>query len=115
MLGKVWSYTVKQWQHDDPSFEPHQCLLAGTWKRIAQLPNQEVQGVAPEVNLNEHVTYKPLPSANMSPEVQNRGVSGPTKGLVSSNFFKKKYKPEYATAMSPKKGLMKHTNTDNHR
>ena len=47
-------------------------------------------GVAPEVNLREHVTHIPLPSVNkaahcgfesqeMSPEVQNRGISGPTK------------------------------------
>ena len=26
----AWSHTVK---HEDPSFKPHQCLLAGTWKK----------------------------------------------------------------------------------
>ena len=45
-------------------------------------------GVAPEVNLGECVTDMPPPSANkMSTEVQNRGISGPTKRFMSSKFF----------------------------
>ena len=55
------------------------------------LTAKRLAGVAPEVNLRNHVTSTPLPSVNkaeptlalkprkMSPEVQNRGISGPTK------------------------------------
>ena len=54
-------------------------------------------GVAPEVNLRitEARKYASDPPwlwnpEQMSPEVQNRGISGPTKGLLSSKNFKKK-------------------------
>ena len=42
----------------DPSFMLHQCWLTGTWKRSA--------GVAPEVNLREHVTCMSVPNMNKS-------------------------------------------------
>ena len=51
----------------DPSLEPHQCLLTGTWKRMAQLPSwppRGLAGVTPELNLREHVTCTLPPSAN---------------------------------------------------
>ena len=52
------------------------------------------------VSVTPQVKHRPPPSTNKashpgpvetSPEVQNRDISGPTKGLMSSNFFKKKY------------------------
>ena len=57
----------------------------------AILTTKRLAGVTPEVNLMECVTCTPLPSVNkaahsafetqqeMSPKVQNRGMSGPTK------------------------------------
>ena len=60
------------------------------------LPANRSAGVTTEVNLKERVTCTPPPSANKaahsgfeaksrrSPEVQNRGISGPAKGLMSS-------------------------------
>ena len=56
------------------------------------LPAKRSAGITPEVSLREHVTCMPLASANKaahsglwnpedtSPEVQNKGISGPTKG-----------------------------------
>ena len=53
-------------------------------------------GVAPEVNLTEHTSCTPLPSANKTGhsgfETQRRhhgGISGPTKGHVSTKIFLK--------------------------
>ena len=57
----------------------------------AMLPAKRLAGVAPEVKLRECVTHVPPPSVNKaahfgfetreetSIEVQNRGISGPTK------------------------------------
>ena len=75
--------------------------FAGKWKRSARQPSA---GVAPEVNLREHVTLfvclrqvqirqNPLRLWNpeeMSPEVQNRGISGPTKRTHVLQKLKKK-------------------------
>ena len=36
-----------------PGFEPHHCLLTGTWKRLAQLAAKRSAGVTPEANLRE--------------------------------------------------------------
>ena len=62
--------------------------------------------VAPEVNLQERILRMPLPSANKaeptlalkprgdittSPEVRNRGISGPTNGHVSNKNLKKNF------------------------
>ena len=71
----------------------------------AMLATKRSAGVTPEVNLREHVTHTPPPSANKAAhsgfEIHRRhyqksktGVSvAPQKGLMSSkNFFKKKYK-----------------------
>ena len=67
----------------------------------AMLVPKRLAGVAPEVNLREHLTHMPMPSANkaphpgfeireISPEDQNRGISGLTKGTyVLQNIFKK--------------------------
>ena len=59
------------------------------------------KGVTPKVKLRERLLSMPLPSVNkaeptlarvgseeMSPEVQNRGISDPTNG--QQNFFLKK-------------------------
>ena len=43
----------------DPSFEPHQCLLAGTWQGA-----KRSAGVTPEVNLGERLTHTLLPTVN---------------------------------------------------
>ena len=57
----------------------------------ARLAARRLAGVTPEVNIREHVTFMPQPSANKAAqgtqEVQNRGISGPQKGHMSSNFF----------------------------
>ena len=68
----------------------------------AMLVTKRSAGVAPEVNLRECVMCMPLPSANKaahsgfethwretSPEVQNNGISGPTKRtrVLQKNFF----------------------------
>ena len=67
----------------------------------AMLATKRSGSVTPEVNLREHVTCMPPPSVNKaghsgfekqkkpSPEVQNRGINGPTKRLMSSKNFKK--------------------------
>ena len=57
-------------------------------------------GVAPEVNLKEHLTHKPLQNTNKAAhsdfkiprgDVQNRGISGQTKRTyVFQNFFLRK-------------------------
>ena len=56
----------------------------------AMLATKRLAGVTPEVKLSEHVKCTPPPSTNkaahsgcetkMSQEVQNRGISDPTKG-----------------------------------
>ena len=60
---------------------------------------ERLAGVPPEVNLGKCTSCMPLPSVNkattfgfkkeqMSPEVQNRVISGPIKGHVATqNFF----------------------------
>ena len=61
----------------------------------AMLATKMLAGVTPEVNLRECVTHMPLSNINkaahpeeMSPKVQNRGISGPTKRTyVLQNFF----------------------------
>ena len=56
----------------------------------AMLATKRLAGVTPEVNLGEHVTHTTPPSVTRlptlafnldetSPEVQNRGISDPTK------------------------------------
>ena len=68
------------------------------------------KGVALEVNLRERILCTPLPSVNkaeptlalkeeMSPEVQNNGISGPTNGHVSNKNFKKKEKKKVNTRL----------------
>ena len=87
----------------DRGMEPHQYLLAGTWKRMARpamLATKILTGVVPEVNDRETCsTYTsakckygcPLwNSEEMSSEVQNRGVSGPTKKLMCHLLKKSK-------------------------
>ena len=74
----------------------------------AMLAAKRSAGVAPEVNFRERVMLlvhlrqvrirqNPLWLWNpeeTSPEVQSRGISGPTKGLMSSKNLKKKKKKE---------------------
>ena len=81
----------------DPGFKPYQCLLTGTWKRTARLACWPPRGSA-GVTLDVNLMYA-LPKCKYgcplwfwnpeetSPEVQNRGISGSTKRLVSSKFF----------------------------
>ena len=45
-----------------PGFDPHQCLLTGTWKRMAQLSCWLQRGK--QVNLREHVICTPRSSMN---------------------------------------------------
>ena len=56
----------------------------------AMLAVKRSAGIAPELNLREHISCMPPPSVNkaahsgfetqrMSPKVQNRGISGSTK------------------------------------
>ena len=69
-------------------------------------------GVAPEVNLKEHVTCTPQASANkaayygsenpeeMSPEVKNCGINGPTKrAYVLQKLFKKGKEKEICSSL----------------
>ena len=69
----------------------------------AMLTTKRSAGVAPELNLRKCVTCMPLPSTNKvthsgfeiqrryhQPEVQNRGISGPTeRTYVLQQFFLK--------------------------
>ena len=61
-------------------------------------------GVTPEVNIRECVTHTHPPSVNnaahsgfktqeMSPEIQDRGINGPTKrtNILQNFFFLKKF------------------------
>ena len=49
------------------------------------LPSKRSAGVAPEVNLRESVTHYGFETQRRrQQEVQNRCISGPTKGLMSS-------------------------------
>ena len=55
------------------------------------------RGVTPEVNLREGISRPPPQSSNKaeptletSPEVPNRGISGPKNGHVSNKKFEKK-------------------------
>ena len=78
--------------------------LTSRWMRMARLsylPQKLSTGVAPEVNLrislqagdkawklgDPHWLWNP---EHMSPEVQNRGISGPTKSTDVLHFLKKK-------------------------
>ena len=89
-----------------PGFESHQCL-AGMWKRwlSCHAGCQEVgrchtrgesQGMCnvtstPPLSSNKAEPTLALNPEETSPEVQNRGISGPTKRThVLQNFFKKK-------------------------
>ena len=52
------------------------------------------RGVAPDVNLRERISRMPPQSSNkaeptlaLSPEVRNRGISGPKNGHVSNKKF----------------------------
>ena len=72
------------------------------WDRLGViLASKRSAGVAPEVNLTESVTHTPPPSTNKAvhygfethrrcqQEVQNKGISGPTKrAYVFQNFVK---------------------------
>ena len=60
-------------------------------KRLAaMLSTKRSADVAPEVDLRDYIACMPLPSANKtSPEVKNRGISGPQKGIMSSKNFEK--------------------------
>ena len=65
----------------------------------AMLTTKRSAGVTPDMNLIDCVTHTPPPNANkaahsgflypekMSPEVQNKGISGSTKRAL--NFFEK--------------------------
>ena len=60
----------------------------------AMLAAKRSAGVAPEENLGKCITHTPLPSMNkeISPEVQNRSFSGPTKkDLCLPKFFEKSF------------------------
>ena len=60
-------------------------------KRPATMPCKRTKGVTPEVNLGEHISFTWLwNSEDMSPEVQNRGISSPKNAHVSTKFFLKK-------------------------
>ena len=87
----------------NPHFESHQCLFAGTWKRMpAILATKWSADVVPEVNLWEHVICTPPPSTNkaahsgLKPRVDV--TSSPKQGLsvtqqkllMSFNIFFKK-------------------------
>ena len=82
--ASVWSHTVSGGMIA-PGFEFHQCLT-GMWKKCLGCHAGQ-QGVAPEVNPGERVinTYAftkleyGCPLWLWNPEVQNRGISGPTK------------------------------------
>ena len=63
----------------------------------AMLTVKRLAGVRPEVNLREQTSHTPPPSVNkalkpraVSPEIQNRGISGPIRRYVSTKFFFKK-------------------------
>ena len=60
----------------------------------AMLTTKRLAGIAPEMNLRKHISYMPLSSANKaaqkSPEIQNRGISGPTKMTYVLQKLKKK-------------------------
>ena len=49
-----------------PGFKSHQWLLTDMEEcsLAAMLATKRLAGVAPELNLREHVTHMPLPSAN---------------------------------------------------
>ena len=59
----------------------------------AMLTTKRLAGIAPEVNLRKHISYVPLRSVNKvtqkSPEIQNRGISGPTKMTYVLQKFKR--------------------------
>ena len=65
----------------------------------AMLAAKSLAIVTPEANLRECISCMSLPSANKaahsgfetSPEVQNRGISGPTKRTSVLHFLLKKY------------------------
>ena len=69
-IAFAWSGTVRQHQHDRSQVR---ALAMPAYRYVeenssaAMLPAQRLADVSPEVNL-------------MSPGVQNRGISGPTKG-----------------------------------
>ena len=93
-------------------FDSHQCLRRYVEEigSAAMLAAKRSAGVAPEVNLRERVMLlvrlcqvrirqNPLWLWNpeeTSPEVQNRGISGPTKRTHVLQKFKKKKKKKYA-------------------
>ena len=65
-------------------------------------------GVTPEVNLREYTSHVPLLSTNKashpeetSPEVQNRGISGPIERHVGHQKFKKKHTHKTTTGLRP--------------
>ena len=84
---------LPQWWHDESQFQAppmpaHRYVEYNGSAAI--LATKRSAGVTPEVNLGECVTHRSPPSVNkaahsifktqdMSPEVQNRGISGPTK------------------------------------
>ena len=85
-------------------FQSPQCLLACTWKRIngfaAMVATKRLAGIAPEVNLREHISCMPPPSTNKAAysgfETQRRchqksKTVAPQKGLMSSKNFHKKF------------------------
>ena len=95
------SHTVRQLWHDRPRTRarPMPTHRYMEEKSLAyMLTTKRSAGVTPEVNLREHMTLHqvwirlPLWLWNpeeMSPEVQNRGITGPTKRTYVLQHFKK--------------------------
>ena len=62
----------------------HICRFVDQNGSAAMLTSIESTGVTPEVNLRITQVRKYAKTSQTSPEVQNRGLSGPQKGLMSS-------------------------------
>ena len=81
--GKVGTLNIEY-----QGFDPHQCLLAGKWKKSARLPCWPPKGQTQEVNCGEHCRNL----EKTKPEVQNMGSMWPTKRTKSSKFYFKRSK-----------------------
>ena len=64
----------------DPSFKFHQCLLAGKRKKNSMLVAKGSAGVAPEVNLGEHLKCMPPPSATLALKPRGDVTRSPKQG-----------------------------------
>ena len=95
-----------QWWHDESQFQvppmPAHRYVEDNGS-AAMLVTKRSAGVTPKVNLGECVTHRSPPSVNkaahsifktqdMSTEVQNRGIRGPTKRTYDfQKFFQKHF------------------------